>query len=92
MLKGIGVSNGIVVGKVIKILPGLGIIRKTFFNPLVLITLIITLYTISYVLRSSSKKDNDQSKKKFDYRNKIDKLINSVITKLLKTIEPFFKI
>ena len=73
-----------IVGKVEKILPGLGIIRKTFFNPLVLITLIITLYTISYLLRSTSKKDDDNNKK-FNYRDKIDKIIKLLITKLLDT-------
>ena len=76
-----------IVGKVSKILPGLGIIRKTFFNPLVLVTLIITLYTISYVLRSTSKIDNDTNNKKYDYKTKLDKFINLLITKLLGIIK-----
>ena len=55
-----------IVGRVEKILPGLGIIRKTFFNPLVLITLIITLYTISYLLRSAIKKDDEDNNRKYN--------------------------
>ena len=69
------INKSQVVGKVIKILPYFGIIRKTFFNPLVLVTLIITLYTISYVLRSTSKIDNDTNNKKYDYKTKLDKFI-----------------
>ena len=80
-----------IVGKVKKILPGLGIIRKTFFNPLVLVALIVTLYTISYVLRSSSKID-DENKKNNNYKSKIDKIINLLITKLLTTIKKEKKI
>ena len=60
------INESQVVGKVIKILPGFGIIRKTFFNPLVLVTLILTLYSISYVLRSTTKINNDSDRKKYN--------------------------
>ena len=80
-----------VVGKVVKILPGFGIIRKTFFNPLVLITLIFTLYSISYVLRSATKKNNVTNKQKYNYKEKIDELVNLALTKLLEYIKSKIK-
>ena len=48
-----------IVGKVVKILPGFGLIRKTIFNPIVLIALIITLYLFGYALKGSKKEDDD---------------------------------
>ena len=80
-----------VVGKVVKILPAFGIIRKTFFNPLVLITLIFTLYSISYVLRSAKKKNNTTNKNKYNYKEKLDELVNLVLTKLLEYIKSKMK-
>jgi len=82
-----------IVGKVAKILPGLGIIRKTFFNPLVLITLIITLYTISYLLRKTTKKNDEVVikllcfKKTFKGEDKLDAVIKAKKLLLEKIIE-----
>ena len=45
------ITKSQVVGKVVKILPGFGIIRKILFNPFVLIALIVTLYLISTMFR-----------------------------------------
>lgn len=83
------INKSQIVGKVIKILPGFGIIRKTFFNPLVLITLIFTLYSVSYVLRSmkTTSNNNVNSKNKFNYKEKIDALINLFLEKLLDYIK-----
>lgn len=51
-----------IVGKVVKILPNFEIFRKTLFNPIVLICLIITLY-LAVVLfkRNENSKQNDFS-------------------------------
>ena len=84
------ISRTQIVGKVIKILPGFGIIRKTFFNPLVLITLIITLYSVSYVLRSVKQKD-ENTDKKYNYKEKIDYLINLVLTKIIDFVKEHVK-
>ena len=84
------VNKSQIVGKVVKILPGFGIIRKTFFNPLVLITLIITLYSISFVLRSAKNK-NDNSNKKNNYREKVDDIVNLILEKLLDYIKTKIK-
>lgn len=79
------INKGQVVGKVVKILPGFGIIRKTFFNPIVLFTLIITLYSFSYILRINVKKDKD-AKSSFNYREKIDGLVTFIIKKVKSLI------
>jgi len=81
------INKSQIVGKVIKILPGFGIIRKTFFNPLVLITLIFTLYSISYVLRTTSKINKNDDDKRFNYKEKIDCIIDLVLTKILERIK-----
>ena len=46
-----------IVGVVVKVLPGFGIIRKTLFNPVVLIALIITLGMFDYALKNNKKED-----------------------------------
>lgn len=45
-----------IIGNVVKIFPKFGIIRKTILNPIVLITLMVTLYIIVSMF---TKKDND---------------------------------
>ena len=53
------VKQNQIVGKVVKILPSLGILRKVILNPSVLIALIITLFLFNY----SFKKVKDTDKK-----------------------------
>lgn len=79
------INKSQIVGKVVKILPAFGIIRKTFFNPLVLITLIFTLYSISYILRSAKKKNDNVNPN--NYKEKIDAIVNCILTKLLDYIK-----
>jgi len=81
------ITKSQIVGKVIKILPGFGIIRKTFFNPLVLFTSIITLYLVSYALRSASKNNNNPKERKINYQEKIDSLINYLLEKLINYLK-----
>ena len=81
------INKSQVVGRVVKILPGFGIIRKTFFNPLVLITLLFTLYSLSYILRTFKNKDNKLSNNKFNYKEKIDSIVDLLLTKLLDFIK-----
>ena len=45
-----------IVGRVIKVFPKFGVIRKTILNPIVLITLLITVYIISLMF---AKKENN---------------------------------
>lgn len=44
-----------IVGKVVKILPHFGLLRKTIFNPIVLILLIITFYIANLTFKKSSE-------------------------------------
>ena len=59
-----------IVGRVVKIIPNFGAIRKTLLNPIVLITLIVTAYIISrlfsnkesFIKKMISKKNNKEAK------------------------------
>lgn len=76
-----------IVGEVVKILPGFGIIRKTFFNPLVLISLIITLYLFGYALRTSKEEKLNKNSEKLDIKQTLDE----ITSKLIKYIMIFVK-
>lgn len=52
------INESQIIGKVIKVLPGFGIIRKTFFNKLVILALIVTLFCFNLVF----KKDSENNK------------------------------
>ena len=75
------VSREQVVGKVVKILPNFGIIRKTILNPAVLISLIITFYLFGYALRSIKNDKKELNNK--ELTKKIDDFVNGVLDKLL---------
>lgn len=62
-----------IVGKVVKTLHGFGILRKTIFNPFVLITLIITLYLFNLTFKPG--------------KTKFDQYVNSFIELLKKKIK-----
>lgn len=68
-----------IVGKVNKILPHFGIFRKTLFNPLVLVMLIITVYVFSYVVKKNQKEEKSDS-------NRMDKVLEELINKTKKII------
>lgn len=63
-----------IVGKVVKTLPGFGFLRKTLFNPVVIILLIITLYLFNLTFK--------QGKSSFDI--KVEELIDKIKKKLIK--------
>lgn len=65
-----------IVGKVVKVLGGFGIFRKTIFNPNVIIALIITLWLFNLVFNT-----NEENIKR---RNKIKTIINDLINKYIK--------
>ena len=60
-----------IVGKVVKTLPGFGILRKTIFNPVVIVLLIICLYLFNLMFKPG--------KSKFD--QKIEDLFNKLLGK-----------
>ena len=46
-----------IVGRVVKVLPCFGIFKKTIFNPIVLLTLIVTLYLCSLLFKKKTNSD-----------------------------------
>lgn len=80
------ISRKQVVGKVVKILPNFGIVRKTLFNPFVLLTIIITLYFAGNILKDKKKQKSIDSKENTmkGERVTMKDLINKIINKLRK--------
>lgn len=68
-----------IVGKVVKVLPNFEIFRKTLFNPVVLLFLMITLYLAIILFR----KDNNS----IDYKNMLDKIKNIKWFDFVKSIK-----
>lgn len=79
------VSREQIVGKVVKILPGFGFIRKTILNPYVLLSLIVSFYLIGYALRSI-KKDKEKIKTK-KITQKVDGVVTNVLDKVFDSKE-----
>ena len=54
------IDEGQIVGKVVKILSNFGILKKTIFNPIVILIIIVNIFIISKLLKSkdTSKKSN----------------------------------
>lgn len=63
-----------IVGEVVKILPNLGILKKTIFNPVVLIAIIITISICNLVFKKS--KTEEKTKKYQNINNVINTLKN----------------
>ena len=70
-----------IVGTVSKILPRLGIIRKTLFNPVVLIAVIIVLFVLNWTFKN---KNNDKAKESV---NKVVLNMKDVLMKLIDKIK-----
>lgn len=68
------ISKDQIVGKVVKVLPHFGILRKTIFNPIVLIALIITCYLIGTVFKKQTEEELAKEKK--------------MVEKIKKTLKP----
>lgn len=63
-----------VIGRVVKILPHFGIFRKTLFNPVVLMALIVTIYLISSLFKK-------------DKKNKLTIFMNNIMKKIKSKTE-----
>ena len=70
-----------IVGTVSKILPRLGIIRKTLFNPVVLIAVIIVLFVLNWIFKN---KNNAKTKESV---NKVVLNMKDVLMKLIDKIK-----
>lgn len=51
------ISKDKIIGKVTKVLPHFGLLRKTIFNPIVLMFLIITCYLVSVTFKKPTEKE-----------------------------------
>ena len=77
------ISENQIVGKVVKVIPGFGIFKKTIFSPAVLISSIITLFILSCVIRSS--KHEKAGVKKRDKKSRIGATIINAFKNFKKT-------
>ena len=84
-----------VVGKVVNILAGFGILRKSLFNPSVLIALIITLFLLNMAIKKKNEKFDKMKVVQLVKKYKVDKYFNIIIDKIKniykKVIELFNK-
>ena len=78
-----------VVGKVVKILPHFGILKKTIFNPIVLVAIITTILVSNYVLKKNKKevKEEEIKREKIIVAEKTDKeeVIDELIEEKVET-------
>lgn len=74
-----------VVGIVVKTLPAFGFFKKTIFNPIVLVSIIITILIFNYVMKKNKKEILEEKEKKsaMELKNKI-KIISEKTANLLK--------
>ena len=65
------ISKDQIVGKVIKVIPNFGIFRKTIFNPVVLIAIIITLFLLNQVFKKPTKEEKEKEQKTLEKLKKV---------------------
>ena len=75
------INKSQIVGKVVKVIPNFGILRKTIFNPIVLIAIIVTLFFFNQVFKKPTEKDLQIEK---ELLNKL----KSIGNKKAKTVKP----
>ena len=84
-----------IVGTVSKILPRLGIIRKTLFNPVVLIAVIIVLFVLNWTFKNKNNVKTKESVNKvvLNMKDVLIKLIDKIkeIINSKKSIKPVIK-
>lgn len=65
------ISKDKIIGKVTKVLPHFGLLRKTIFNPIVLMFLIITCYLVSVTFKKPTEKEQAFEKELIEKVKKI---------------------
>ncbi|MBQ2909283.1 MAG: signal peptidase I [Bacilli bacterium] len=65
------ISKDQIVGKVVKVIPNFGILRKTIFNPIVLIAIIITLFLLNQVFKKPTKEEKEKEQKTLEKLKKV---------------------
>lgn len=80
-----------VVGKVIRVLPNFGIVRMTLLNPVVLIALIVTIYSIMVIFKNRKGVQQSTNKKRTDDSVwEMDGFMGSIIKKIKRFITDRF--
>ena len=79
------ISKEQIVGKVVKVLPNFGLLKKTIFNPAILVAIIITLYCINLVFKNN-KKEVGESKAMENVMKVIIEFINKSVDKIKELI------
>ena len=75
-----------IVGKVVKIIPHFGILKKTIFNPAVLVAVIITILMINFLFKNKNKEQKQVSESKM-FKKISDKLANNMKDKRNKKLK-----
>ena len=73
-----------IVGKVVKVLGNLGILRKTLFNPAVLFTLIVTLFLFNVTIKKNKEDEEKNNGKEENIYLLFDKLVLKLKPTFLK--------
>ena len=77
------ISKDQIVGKVVKVLPNFGLLKRTIFNPAILVAVIITLYCINLVFKNN-KKEVGESKEMKNVMKAIVEFIKKLKNKISK--------
>jgi len=78
-----------VVGKVVKILANFGILKKTIFNPIVLVSIIITILICNFVFKN--KKNEEKQTINLDAKLKTKEFVSSIVNKTKEIIDAIVK-
>lgn len=75
-----------IVGKVVKIIPHFGILKKTIFNPIVMVAIIITITIINFSFKNKSKETKKETESKMSEKLKriSDNLKNNIQEKRIE--------
>ena len=78
-----------IVGKVVKIIPHFGILKKTIFNPIVLVAIIATIVIINFSFKGKKKetKKANESKLLRKFKQISDNILNNIKEERNKKIE-----
>ena len=82
------ISKDDIVGKVVNVLPHFGILRKTLFNPLVVVSLIITLFLINIALKKEEKANETELKLKRKMKTVVSKVAEKNKEKINEEVKP----
>lgn len=78
-----------IIGKVVKIIPNFGILRKTMFNPAVLIMLMVTLFLFNFAfIKNKEVVDKYEKGLVFDSLiRKVSMILGNVLSKIIEFLE-----